>query len=117
MCPRPFAPARLRQLGSLLRPHGIARRWSAYPGCDVRCFMAATSLCPWLTFGLSWRYRKGLSLGGGRMTLKAPYLERKFRLKTPKSLVVRVANHSAAFRAATAAYCTDPYGGVAGVGG
>ena len=38
--------------------------------------------------------------GGGRMAVNAPYLVRKFRLKTMDSLVVRVANHPVAFHAA-----------------
>jgi hypothetical protein len=45
--------------------------------------------------------------GGGRMTLKAPYLVRKFRLKTADSLVVRVANHRIAFRTANNAIVLD----------
>ena len=36
--------------------------------------------------------------GGGRLAVNAPYLVRKFEVKTPESLVVRVAKNPAAFR-------------------
>jgi hypothetical protein len=45
--------------------------------------------------------------GGGRMTLNAPYLVRKFGVKTPESLVVRVANQPAAFHTANGAIVLD----------
>jgi len=45
--------------------------------------------------------------GGGRMTLNAPYLVRKFGVKTPESLVVRVASHPAAFRSVDGAIVLD----------
>ena len=38
-----FPPASARRFGSLLPPHGIARRLIACPGCGARSFMAATS--------------------------------------------------------------------------
>ena len=45
--------------------------------------------------------------GAGRMTLNAPYLLKKFGLKTPDSLVVHVANHPSASRTANNAMVID----------
>jgi hypothetical protein len=45
--------------------------------------------------------------GKGRMTLNASYLVRKFGLKTPDGLVVRVANHQTAFHTQNHALVLD----------
>ena len=53
-------------------------------------------------------YPRLRTLGRRRaLTLNAPYLVRKFEVKTPDSLVVRVAKNPAAFRSANGAIVLD----------